>query len=107
MERKYKFATPLCTTSAIRSSIDQSDAFSKLITQSIARHFSGDWGEAGADSIARNNRALDRGGERILSVYTVPADIRQGLELKDYAGVIWIITEYDRTKTTILFNYEY
>lgn len=60
----------------------------------IKRHVSGDWGEVCADDKRENDFAL-KGGGRILSAYTV-------------AGKkIWIITEWDRSVTTILFPDEY
>jgi hypothetical protein len=55
----------------------------------LSRHSRGDWGELGADDKAANDRALAT-GERVLSSYEVG-----GLRF-------WIITEADRSVTTIL-----
>jgi hypothetical protein len=60
----------------------------------LARHASGDWGELCAFDRRQNDIAL-RDGYRILSSYNVPA------------GRVWIITEADRSVTTILLPEEY
>jgi hypothetical protein len=60
----------------------------------LARHAIGDWGELCAFDRRQNETAL-RDGYRILSSYDVPA------------GRVWIITEADRSVTTILLPEEY
>jgi hypothetical protein len=60
----------------------------------LVRHATGDWGELCAFDRRQNEMAL-REGLRILSSYDVPA------------GRIWIITEADRSVTTILLPEEY
>ena len=60
----------------------------------VARHHAGDWGDLGADDRAANAHAL-RTGARLLSHYDTPA------------GVLWIITEADRSATTVLRPDEY
>ncbi len=62
----------------------------------LARHQRGDWGELDAEDKATNNRAY-REGQRILSVYTLPST-----EVRFY-----IITEWDRSRTTVLLPSEY
>lgn len=61
----------------------------------LVRHVEGDWGNLDAHDIAVNNDALKNGG-RLLSAY----------ELRDSTR-IWIITEWDRSATTILLPDEY
>jgi hypothetical protein len=61
----------------------------------IDRHRHGDWGEVNAEDWAANDRAI-LDGDRILSAYS----------LKDQTKV-WIITEADRSVTTILLPDEY
>jgi hypothetical protein len=61
----------------------------------LARHRGGDWGEVDEEDSAANDWAL-REGARLLSVY----------RLKDGAK-IWIITEWDRSATTLLLPEEY
>ena len=60
----------------------------------IARHAAGDWGELCAFDRRQNQIAM-REGYRIFSSYETPA------------GCCWIITEADRSITTILLPEEY
>jgi hypothetical protein len=60
----------------------------------LARHATGDWGELCAYDRRQYEIAL-REGYRVLSSYEVPA------------GRVWIITEADRSVTTILLPEEY
>jgi hypothetical protein len=73
----------------------------KLLTEAdrqpfdyLARHATGDWGELCAYDRRQNEIAL-REGYRVLSSYDV------------LAGRVWIITEADRSLTTILLPEEY
>lgn len=62
----------------------------------LCRHKSGDWGEVDADDQASNDQAL-REGMRLVSAYTIPQ-----------TGVrVWIITEWNRSQTTVLLPGEY
>jgi hypothetical protein len=60
----------------------------------LARHATGDWEELCVFDRCQNEIAL-RDGYRILSSYEFPA------------GRVWIITEADRSITTILLPEEY
>ena len=60
----------------------------------LARHATGDWGDLCAFDRRQNQIAL-RDGYRVFSSYEVPA------------GRVWIITEADRSITTILLPEEY
>ena len=60
----------------------------------LARHATGDWGDLCAFDRRQNGVAL-REGNRVLSSYETPA------------GRLWIITEADRSATTILLPEEY
>ncbi|MDN7755144.1 hypothetical protein [Burkholderia gladioli] len=62
----------------------------------LARHQCGDWGELDAEDCAANDRAVSE-GTRILSVYQVGPDREK----------LWVITEWDRSATTILCPNEY
>jgi hypothetical protein len=61
----------------------------------LQRHFSGDWGDLDADDKRLNDAALEQ-GDRLLSSYQVTPDLK-----------IWIITEWDRSVTTVLLPHEY
>ena len=60
----------------------------------LARHASGDWGDLDEDDRRENERSL-RHGWRVLSSYPVRGK------------TVWIITEADRSVTTILLPEEY
>jgi len=60
----------------------------------LARHAAGDWGDLCTFDRHQNERAL-RNGARVLSSYPVGEER------------IWIITEADRSVTTILLPEEY
>ena len=61
----------------------------------LARHVAGDWGDLDQDDKAENESAL-KDGLRILSAYRLADNTR-----------IWVITEADRSVTTILLPDEY
>ena len=61
----------------------------------LSRHLSGDWGTLPVEDIALNEQALLSDG-RLLSSYPVGPGTR-----------IWIITEWDRSVTTLLLPEEY
>ena len=61
----------------------------------LNRHDRGDWGDVSEDDKRENTDSIAR-GSRIFSAYTTSAGDR-----------IWIITEADRSATTILLPSEY
>lgn len=61
----------------------------------LARHVNGDWGQLPIEDIAANELALLT-GKRVLSSYALPT-----------GETVWIITEADRSLTTILLPDEY
>ncbi len=61
----------------------------------LTRHFSRDWGDVDADDWKENNLSLEN-GFRLLSSYRTNAGER-----------LWVITEADRSVTTILLPEEY
>ena len=61
----------------------------------IVRHCNGDWGEVGKEDAAENEFSVDK-DLRILSAYRTNKGVR-----------IWVITEADRSSTTILLPEEY
>lgn len=64
-------------------------------TEFLNRHVKGDWGDVCEEDWNLNDEAL-REGSRILSSYETILGER-----------LWIITEWDRTITTILLPFEY
>jgi len=66
------------------------------LLRALRRHAREDWGDLGRDDLAENKRAVDQGGGRILSEYHSEAGTK-----------FWIITEADRSATTVLLPDEY
>jgi hypothetical protein len=65
-----------------------------LLPTLLERHRSGDWGEVSPED-AHENEVSVRYGFRVLSSYKVAGER------------LWIITEHDRSHTTILLPKEY
>ena len=65
------------------------------IRSGIIRHQSGDWGDFGADDRKENDLALER-GTRLLSAYQASNGVK-----------FWIITEADKSSTTVLMPEDY
>ena len=61
----------------------------------LGRHAAGDWGNVCSEDAAANDDALGCGA-RLLSSYTTAGGVR-----------FWIITEADRSLTTVLLPEEY
>ena len=82
-------------TRGINDEIAENTPFSTFVLKSLKRHAQCDWGDLGKEDTASNDSAVKNGG-RLFSAY-----IEEGLKK------IWIITEWDRSVTTILFPDEY
>ena len=79
----------LFITPAAKAAIPHKEAI-----RALTRHASGDWGELSEDDKAANDEALEF-GDRLLSSYK-------------FSGIrFWIITEADRSITTILMPNDY
>ncbi len=94
LERKRKklelgavFVTPKASR-ALMEAGESADEF-------LARHESGDWGEVGSADWKENGLSLCK-GFRVFSIYTLST-----------SEAIWIITQPDRSATTILLPEEY
>lgn len=61
----------------------------------LRRHLGGDWGDL-CDEDRRSNDAALKNGDRLFSSYRVSDDLK-----------LWIITEWDRSVTTLLLPSEY
>ncbi len=85
----------LVVTRGVNDLITKNAKFTQYVYGSLKRHASGDWGEVCDEDRMTNESALD-GGQRLFSVYKM-----EGLP------TIWIITEWDRSVTTVLFPEEY
>ena len=80
----------IVATPAALGTVSQPD-----IVAALRRHASGDWGNVDPDDRAANDDAL-RSGERLLSVYRSAT-----------GTTFWVITEADRSVTTVLLPDDY
>ena len=62
----------------------------------LRRHLHGDWGDLSDRDRRLNDAALKSGEDRLFSSYQVMPDLK-----------LWIITEWDRSVTTLLLPSEY
>jgi hypothetical protein len=85
----------LVMTRGVTDMVADSESFAKFVTDSMGRHSRGDWGKLSEEDKAENELSLKE-GFRLLSAYETV-----GLPK------IWIITEADRSATTVLFPDEY
>lgn len=83
-------------TRAVAERMRESDAFASAIESCLNRHSTGDWGDAlDEHDVAANTAALEH-GDRLLSSYVLSDETK-----------VWIITEADRSVTTVLFPEDY
>ena len=66
-----------------------------LVQTILSRHVLGDWGDVCEEDAEANDRALETGG-RLMSVYKI-----------ENGPVLWVITEWDRSYTTVLLPEDY
>lgn len=95
-----KFQTgQLVQTAGIANQIAEDSKFSVQVYGSLNRYIEGDWGDLTQGDKDLNDQAVKNGDERILAAYNLKTN--EGLRK------IYIITEWDRSVTTILFADEY
>ncbi len=82
-------------TVATRGALEAMTAAGENPSRCISRHVSGDWGDICDEDRQLNDQAVVEGA-RILSAYTLRNGIR-----------IWVITDADRSSTTVLLPAEY
>jgi len=85
----------LVMTRGVNDRVADDTEFAKFVTESLGRHAKGDWGDLCQEDKKENDFSLKK-GFRLLSAYE-----RDGLPK------IWIITEADKSVTTVLFPDEY
>jgi len=95
MRRNMKFPLGrIVWTRGVNDLVAVDASFAKFVINSLKRHTKGDWGEMSEDDKLENNFSVGK-ELRLLSSYQ-----HDGTK-------IWIITEADRSVTTILFPKEY
>ncbi len=92
---KTRFTTGrLLWTRGVNERVAEDIHFAKFVTESLRRHIAGDWGDLCEEDKQMNDDAIE-GGDRIFSSYKINDD------------KIWIITEHNRSATTLLLPEEY
>ncbi len=87
----------IVVTRGIDEKTKEDSGFAEFINESVLKYVVCDWGDTCEEDARSNNEAVEKGDARILAVYTYPKTGEK----------IWIITEWDRSVTTILFPHEY
>lgn len=86
---------PLGRLTATPGAIDALSATQQTPAEFLHRHQCGDYGVVNADDTKANDDAV-RCGERVFSAYLLTDGVK-----------VWVITEADRSSTTILLPDEY
>lgn len=81
----------LVATRGIASAVERDKNFAKFIAVSFGKYMRQDWGDTCEEDWKLNDEAVKSGCDRIVAKY----------------DNIFIITEWDRSVTTILFTEEY
>jgi hypothetical protein len=82
-------------TRGIADTMESNEVFRTEVDKAFEKYTNCDWGDTCEDDATMNTEAVKTGDDRILAVYQTSE------------GKIWIITEWDRSYTTILFPSEY
>ncbi|MBR8165582.1 hypothetical protein KDW98_31075 [Burkholderia vietnamiensis] len=88
---RFPMGRPVITPSA-QDTLDKAGISGVLL---LARHIHGDWGNLSVEDQTANELAILT-GKRLLSSYDLPG-----------GGKVWVITEADRSITTILLPEDY
>ncbi|MFO0838341.1 MAG: hypothetical protein U1D55_07405 [Phycisphaerae bacterium] len=89
MSAKFSMGRTYMTPAAM-AELDPRD-----VTEGLRRHAAGDWGDCGPEDAAENDFAVSR-DLRLFSVYRDRNDTK-----------FWVITEADRSATTVLLPDDY
>ena len=93
---EFKFTSKQSVvTAGVNAAMQEDLNFMEHVQVCMQRHFSGDWGDMDDEDKATNEASLEGGG-RLMSAYKAEGHPK-----------IWIITEWDRSVTTVLFPDEY
>lgn len=82
-------------TQAVNTTMKGNMQFRMDVYAAVERYRTGDWGNTGEDGKQKNDNAVKYGNDRVFAEYDTSK------------GKIWIITESDRSSTTVLFPSDY
>lgn len=96
LESKIGDLGQIVITKGLNSAFERSEETQAEIMTALQRYMFGDWGDLGAEDKAMNDNAVSNPqSDRILARYNLKC------------GSIYIITEWDRSYTTLMFCDEY
>lgn len=88
----------LVSTRGVADLMESRSDFKRFVWACYERYLRCDWGDLDPEDAKQNDEAVNSGEDRILAAY---------LHSSHPEWRIWIITEWDRSVTTILFPSEY
>lgn len=88
----------LVATRGVHDLMQENPGFNHFAQSAFLKYRRCDWGDTCASDKAQNDSAVAHGDDRILAEYRHPDHSEWRL---------WIITEWDRSVTTLLFPDEY
>jgi len=95
MASKFEIGQVVATVNLVERVKNLIPPQTDLLVSLLRRHMSGDWGDVCEDDQGLNEKALADGG-RLMSVYQVQPGF-----------TVWVITEADRSTTTLLLPEDY
>lgn len=93
----------IVATARLHDYMSENNFFNMFVGYCLSLYATGNWGKLDPEDWALNDESV-KTGERILASYPIPYELQKELEGEEK---IWIITEWDRSVTTILFPDEY
>ena len=92
----FEFTASYYMTRKVADRIAEDEYFADFVDSCIARFQRQDWGNLSREDREANDRAYASGDDSILASYQGADGVR-----------LWIMTEWDRSATTVLFPEEY
>lgn len=96
MDKRFDTGAMTCTP-CIKKRLEDESKFGIFLRSAVGRYLNCDWGDSPEEDKRMNDKAVLGGDARIFAAYKIPGSDER----------IWIITEADRSATTILFPDEY
>lgn len=100
MAKTFEIGKVVCTR-AVWVTMEENEVFKRFVSGCLSRYILYDWGDTCPEDWELNNQAV-RDDDRVMAVYNIPDEIEDIFE-----NQFWIITESDRTVTTMLFPSDY
>lgn len=91
---KFKLGQ-VVVTRGINNEIADNEKFAKEIHTALSKYINCNWGDTHPEDAKMNDEAVEHNNDRIVAKYHTSVQ------------PIFIITEYDRSATTVLFTDEY